>query len=67
MQDQNKGHFCALQGVSVCVCCTRISLIMSSLVDIPEWKALENHYKAAKDWQMRRMFEENPDRFREFR
>ncbi|XP_064394485.1 glucose-6-phosphate isomerase-like [Halichondria panicea] len=39
---------------------------MSSLVDIPEWKALENHYKAAKDWQMRKMFEENPDRFKEF-
>ena len=40
-----------------------------SLVDIPEWKALQDHHKAAKEWHMRDLFadRENPKRFQEFR
>ena len=38
-----------------------------SLVDVPEWKALQDHHKVAKEWHMRDMFVENPKRFQEFR
>ena len=38
-----------------------------SLVDIPEWKALQDHHEVAKEWHMRDMFAENPKRFQEFR
>ncbi len=39
---------------------------MSRLVELPAWKALENHYKTMKDTHMRDLFEEDPHRFEKF-
>lgn len=39
---------------------------MSTLTESPAWKALEEHYQATKDRQMRDMFAEDPDRFAKF-
>lgn len=38
-----------------------------SLIESPEWKALQEHYKVATGWHMRGLFEDNPDRFKQLR
>ncbi|HEY8026768.1 MAG TPA: glucose-6-phosphate isomerase [Burkholderiaceae bacterium] len=38
----------------------------SSLTTSPAFRALAAHYESARDWQMRDLFNENPDRFSQF-
>ncbi|RZI43249.1 glucose-6-phosphate isomerase [Herbaspirillum sp. HC18] len=38
----------------------------SSLTDNPAFKALSAHYAEAKEWQMRKLFADQPDRFAQF-
>jgi len=37
-----------------------------NLVDSPEWQALQTHHSVVCDLQMRDLFAENPDRFKQF-
>ena len=39
---------------------------MSALTQMPEWKALQDHYASMSKRQMRDLFKEDPDRFDEF-
>jgi len=39
---------------------------MSNLTDSVEWKALENHFKDMSHLHMRDLFNDNPDRFKQF-
>ena len=39
----------------------------SSVTASPEWVALQDHYKQAKDWHMRDLFEQDAKRFENFR
>jgi len=39
---------------------------MASLTEKPEWEALQEHHKTAKQWHMRQMFEEDTERFDRF-
>lgn len=36
---------------------------MTKLTEKPEWKDLQEHYEKAKEWHMRQMFSEDPERF----
>ena len=38
-----------------------------SVTASPEWVALQDHYKQAKEWHMRDLFEQDPKRFENFR
>ena len=38
-----------------------------SVTASPEWMALQDHYKQAKEWHMRDLFEQDPKRFEKFR
>ena len=38
-----------------------------SVTASPEWVALQDHYKQAKEWHMRDLFEQDPKRFDKFR
>ena len=40
---------------------------MASVVESAEWKALQEHFKVSSDMHMRKLFETDPDRFRNFR
>jgi len=40
---------------------------MARLVDLDEWKKLEEHQKLAEKWHMRQLFAEDPKRFDKFR
>ncbi len=39
---------------------------MNDLTKLTAWKALQQHYKQAKKWHMRDLFEEDPKRFEKF-
>ena len=38
-----------------------------SVTASPEWVALQDHHKQAKEWHMRDLFEADPKRFEKFR
>jgi hypothetical protein len=44
-----------------------IAMSQSSVTASAEWVALQDHYKQAKDWQMRDLFEQDTKRFEKFR
>ena len=43
------------------------AMSQSSVTASAEWVALQDHYKQAKDWHMRDLFEQDAKRFEKFR
>ena len=62
-----KGCFVLSYLLSSCVRQGEIVRMAADLPTVAEYAVLKDHYKVAKDWNMRTLFEEDPNRFKTFR